>query len=221
MNRTSIATKTLIAAAVAALVSAPAFAGQITYTHVQPNVVVPQGAVFTLQQFDPAWGTLTQVDLTWELSASINAQISQDGTAGSAYVDGADIQYTFNAPQVSITKTNEPIFSFSWLGNTPSPIVFAPSGAAIVGGGQQVNSVNWAPYIGPNTFDVSWTMAAYNASAGPVWVGSGGYTGAVLDDRLGGYNFSVTYTYVPEPGSLALVLAGLASFGFRSKQRKA
>jgi len=220
MNRTSIVTKTFIGAAFAALVSAPAFAGRITYTQVQPNVVVPQGAVFALQQFNPALGTLTQVDLTWELSASINAQIFQNGTAGSAYVDGADIQYTFNAPQYSITQLNEPIFAFAWFANTSSPIVIAPSDAAVVGGGQQVNSVNWAPYIGTGTFNVQWAMSAYDASAGPVWVGDGGFTGGVVDDRLGGYNFSVTYT-VPEPGSLALLALGGGVLAFTRRRRQA
>jgi hypothetical protein len=218
MVRTALVGASLLAFA------ASANAASITFTEVQPAVKAPQGAVFTLPQFNPALGTLTQVDLTWVLSASINAQISQNGNAGSAYVDGADIKYTFNAPQVLITALNQPIFDFPWFDNTPSPIVIAPSGPAVVGGGQQVNQVNWSPYTGSGTFNVTWAIEEFDAAAGPVWVGTGGFTGAVLDARLGGYNFSVTYNYeeaaTPEPASLARFgLAGAALTVVRRRRR--
>lgn len=213
----------LAGAAVAALASAPAFAAPLTFTVVQPSVAAPQGAVFQLPKFNPALGTLTQVDLTWELSARINAQITQDG-AGSAFVDGADLKFTFNAPQASITALHEPIFAFAWPDNTPNPYVIAPSDASVVGNGLQINSVNWAPYVGPGTFDVTWAIEEFDASAGPVWVGSGGFVGGVIDNRLGGFNFSVTYNYdpapVPEPSMMLLLGTGLVGLGRAWRKRR-
>lgn len=74
----------------------------------------------------------------------------------------------------------------------------APSDPVVVGGGQRVNQVDWTLYvddgIGPDTFDLTWGIEEFNAGPGPVWVGSGEYMGAVVDARLGGYDFSVICT---------------------------
>ena len=220
MNASRLLRSALVGAAVSVLASAPALALVQTYTSVLPSGAAPQGGVFSLPQFNPALGTLTQVDLTWMTFASINAQITQRG-AGSAYVDGADLQFTFNAPGASITQINRPIFSFAWPAGTASPIVYAPSGVEAEGNGLQINPASWGLYTGTGSFGVNWLIEPYDESAGPVWVGTRKFVGGVIDDRLGGYNFSVTYKYIPEPGSLALLALGGLAAGFIRRQRKA
>jgi hypothetical protein len=49
--------------AVAALASAPAFTASQTFQVTSPVLSAPQGAVFTLPQFDPALGTLALLGL--------------------------------------------------------------------------------------------------------------------------------------------------------------
>lgn len=223
MNMTMIASKslrsTLLGVAVGVLVSAPASAATQTFTAIGPSVKAPQGAVFQLDKFDPSLGTLKQVDLTWTTYASVNAQINQNG-AGSANLFDAGLKFTFNAPQVSILAENVPTFLFAWPDNTASPYLVASSLEAAVGNGQQVNQVNWAPYIGQGKFNVAWAIEEFSKGAGPNWIGTDGFQSGVLDDRLGGYNFSVTYNYdVPEPGTLALLALGLAGMGLRRRSR--
>jgi len=113
------------------------------------------------------------------------------------------LQYGFGSTFASVDSWTTPGGSFNWT----SP-VFSSTGAAVNG-----NVAGLVSGVG-GTVDTSW------AAGQTLWVrwvennDSGNDHGLAIDN----FSFSVT-TAVPEPGTTAMLLAGLAAVGFVARRR--
>lgn len=203
--------------------TALAAANTVTYSVVVPPQVTDFASVVQLPQFNPALGTLQQADLSISANMVSNALIE----------NRSNTQATFFM-QVTESASVVPPFG-SFITAAANSVPTTPQVAAAYDG---------VPYtVDPNGADtVHWTINVTNVTASRSYTAPGDlavYTGTqnmnltVLGDSsvslsgttanfvaasssTAGGTVSITYTYVPEPASLALLLGGLAALRRRS-----
>lgn len=128
----------------------------------------------------------------------------RDGGAAAPAAQAMVLQYGFGASFGAVTTWTTPGGSFNWS----SPVFTnTASGAAIDG-----NVAGKFAGVG-GTVSTSW------AAGDALWVRWVELNDTGNDHGLAIDNLSFSVTAVPEPGTLALLLAGLASVGFVARRR--
>ena len=205
-------------------------ASALTYTDTVDWTELPDGTTVNLQldKFDTTLGTLTGVTIEYYVR-STGAEVELDNDAAQAQVGTAKYVNTVVFSSAASTldagfttwggsdfSTNESQ-NFNLGGTTGDTVgtfdaqpgnadyaIWTP-GVITEGGVREINSLVWSQYEGTGTYTVSFT--------------SDMLTGATFSGSLGQFNGSspaaeafakVTYTYVPEPATMALLgLGGL------------
>lgn len=204
--------------------AATAAADTISFSQSVPQQFTDFAAVIALQQFNPALGTLTQVDLKISADMLANALIENRSATSATFsmtlTESASVVPPFGAlltasansipttPQVAAPFDGTPYtvdpngadtvhWSINATGVVNTRSYTAPADLAVFTGALNLNYT----VLGDSSVTLSGTTANFVAQS----------------SSAAGATVTVTYTYVPEPGSLALLLlGGLAALKRRS-----
>ncbi len=210
------------------LAAAPAAAGTISYNaNYGPTGVPDAGTTVSLNQFDEAtYGTLVKITLTLDGTASAGS-ITWDNESGvvTDVTLGIGGEVTAVAPS-ALTLVVVPLQlgnGFNIVADDDGyPPDFAGADSFTVAGGTGTdsdssvltNAALFAPYKGTGTFDVDIssivrTLVMTTGGTGETQPTAGVTSGVV----------TVTYEFVPEPATMALLLAGGLGALLRRKSR--
>jgi len=187
-----------------------------------PEDVPDAGTTVSLSQFDEAtFGTLLSITLTLDATASAGSITWDNESDQETDVDlGIGGEVTAAAPS-ALTLVATPFQTGSAtdvaadeVGESPDPDFAGPDSFSVTGGtgtdsdtDTLTNSADFGPYKGTGTFDVDIssivkTMVLTSGGSGDTQSTAGKTEGKV----------TVTYEYVPEPATLALLgLGGVAT----------
>jgi hypothetical protein len=207
-----------VAFACLALLSAVANAATVSYgpISVGPSPTGSSG-LFGLPQFDPSFGTLTQVDLSVSGSSNGGSNGLQNLSAfdGNASVTiGSDITVSGPSALTVLTFPNNsnsgPVAPFGGVVD----FTFSGPDSVLVNGIPSFDAdnssifVGLAPYIGVGAVLFNYSSAANTSNSSDV---SPTFSATTAPNF--GFEASVTYHYTPVPEPTTLALAGLGALG--------
>ncbi|MBI3759327.1 MAG: choice-of-anchor E domain-containing protein [Deltaproteobacteria bacterium] len=203
--------------------TALAAADTVTYSATVPAQYTDFASVIQLLQFNPALGTLQQADLKISADLIANALIENRSAATATFsmtlTESASVVPPFGsfltARANSIPTTPQTAAPFDGV-----PYTVDPNGADTVHWSINATGVtNTRTYTAPADLAVFTGLLNLNYTVlGDSSVSLSGTTANFVaqSSSQAGATVSITYTYVPEPASLALLFAGLAAMRRRS-----
>jgi len=175
--------------------------------------------VISLPQFDSSLGTLTSI--VFELDATVTANVaienlaSKDAAVDILFGSFVDVKKS-GTSLLSTTPTKSATYTMAAYDNTFD--WGGTSGAKYLGlTATETKTITlnsgFGDYIGAGTFDLDVLASAFSKTTGTGNVASWYETEA-------GAKATVTYNYVPEPASLAVMATGLlGAFGFGLRRK--
>ena len=212
--------KAILSTALLALSSSGLGAAIITDSAVVPNTAAAFSTIVNLDRFDTTLGTLQQVRILLSATSSADVTVGNFNGTPQPYT-GATTQAT-----MSVTGPESIVVSFILAAGPFSGTAPALS-LTTVGSANDSDSaftivpvINWGSYTGVGPATAAFTVGASNlfsTGTGPGGVTFGGALSA-------GGTVTVEYTYesfVPEPGTYAMLGGGLALIGLIGRRRRA
>lgn len=196
--------------------SASAQANTISYSHTTTSQAVPLSDSFSLNGFDPSLGILTGVTLELDTSATAEVDILNFSGSPESFSNAtATIPVTATGPGPTLVTNNLMAGPISGTASILYPGTNQyPGNPANDNNSTSVAPADFGPYIGVGPIvlvDVSANTGSYQGTGNNLFYGGSAVAGAVT-------TVTYTYTVVPEPASMGLILAGLPLLAARRRR---
>lgn len=196
--------------------SSRADAATITFMDQAPLSDVEISGTLSVARFDSSLGVLTGV--SWSITGAIASILGIENDSAGTIRGSASTNVDFDVDSADLSLGASPDFSVS--GSTGLVTLGVGESALFPITSQNTITGTEAPsavFLGPGTIDLTYLTATS--------FGGSGFGGDLTLSQVtdAGITFSITYEYtvVPEPGSLAMLAAGLLGLAGAARVRRA
>jgi len=175
----------------------------ITFTDTYGPAKTDWSHNFVLQKFNPAWGSLQAVYITATNTVNIDGTVQNTSTGPQSFTFKAGSTITVTLPGFLGSLQASPLATAQAF-NLPAGVTapYGPISASADANYTYTLPADMASFIGTGTMSLPGITQSTE-----IITGGGGNIVASLN-TLSGATVWVTYTYIPEPGSLALLALG-------------